>query len=164
MALKQLLAEFNSAIDAEIALLEKESGDQNYELLSGQREEKSTGALYIFLLSDALHFPEDASGTLRVDGREIRAMVVSQEGNRIWLLLESLEPLPEYIPSARLIVNETDLLKRLKEKIESLASSSELGLASKVFGFEPITTVTAPLIIDLGERMIGQGKTFCNRA
>ena len=159
MALKQLLAEFNSAIDAEIALLEKESGDQNYELLSGQREEKSTGALYIFLLSDALHFPEDASGTLRVDGREIRAMVVSQEGNRIWLLLESLEPLPEYIPSARLIVNETDLLKRLKEKIESLASSSELGLASKVFGFEPITTVTAPLIIDLGERMIGQGKS-----
>jgi hypothetical protein len=156
--MKQLLAEFASAIDAEIALLEKENRDQSYELLSGQREEKSTGTLYIFVLADTLRLPEEATGTLKVDGRDINAMVVSQEGNRIWLLLESLEPLPEYIPSARLVVNETALLKRLKEKIETLRSSSEFGLAPKVFGFEPATTGTAALTTDFGERLAGQGK------
>jgi len=158
MNMKQLLAEFASAIDAEIALLEKESREQAYELLSGQREEKSTGTLYIFVLGDTLRFPEEAAGTLKVNGRDINAMVVSQEGNRIWLLLESLEPLPEYIPSARLVVNETDLLKRLKEKIETLRSSSEFGLAPKVFGFEPATTGSAALTVDFGERLAGQVK------
>ena len=138
--MKKLLSEFASAIDAEITLIEKEGHDQVYELLSGQREEKSTGTLYIFVLVDTLRLPEEATGTLKVDGREISAMVMSQEGNRIWLLLESLEPLPEYIPSARLVIDETALLKRLKEKIEALNSSSEFGLAPKVFGFEPATT------------------------
>jgi hypothetical protein len=155
--MKQLLSEFASAIDAEIALLEKESRDQVYELLSGRREEKSTGTLYVFVLGDTLRLPEEATGTLKVDGREINAMVVSQEGNRIWLLLESLEPLPEYIPSARLVVNETALLKRLKEKIEALGSSSEFGLAPKVFGFEPATTGSVTLATDFGERLAGQG-------
>jgi Cdc6-like AAA superfamily ATPase len=85
-------------------------------------------------------------------------MVVSQEGNRIWLLLESLDPLPEYISSARLIVNKTDLLKRLKEKIEVMRSSSELGLAPKVFGFEPATAGSTALGFDFGERLDEQSK------
>lgn len=158
MSMKELLAEFASAIDAEIDLLEEENRDRAYELLSGQRDEKSTGTLYIFVLADALRLPEDASGTLKVDGRDISAMVVSQEGNRIWLLLESREPLPEYIPSARLVVNETDLLKRLKEQIEALRSSSEFGLASKVFGFEPSITGSTELPVGTDERLVGQVK------
>src|SRR3990170_5589730 len=134
--MKHQLSEFVSAIDAEIALIEKETRDQSYELLSGQRDEKSTGTLYVFLLADALRLPEDASGTLQVSGTEVSAMVVAQEGNRIWLLLESLEPLPPYLPTARLVLNETELLKRLKEKIEALRSGSDLGLAPKVFGHD----------------------------
>jgi len=156
--MKQLLAEFASAIDAEIALLEKEGRDQVYELLSGHREEESTGTLYIFLLGDTLRLPEEATGVLRVDGREINATVVSQEGNRIWLLLESPESLPEYIPSARLTIDETALLKRLKEKIETLRSSSEFGLAPEVFDFEPATTGSVTFTTDFEERLAGQVK------
>ncbi len=131
--MRTLLDQFVSAIDAEIALLEKENRDQSYELLSGERDEKSTGGLYVFVLADALRLPEEASGTLKVDGRDISAMVYSQEGNRIWLLLESFELLPEYLPRATLVLNETQLLKRLKEKIEGL---DDLGMAPKVFGKE----------------------------
>ena len=157
--MKQLLSEFASAIDAEITILEKEGRDQVYELLSGRREEKSSGTLYVFVLADTLRLPEEATGTLKVDSREISATVMSQEGNRIWLLLESPEPLPEYIPSARLIVDETALLKRLKEKIEALRSSSELGLAPKVFGFEPAATGSVTLTADLGKRLTEHVKT-----
>ena len=157
MDMKELLTEFASAIDAEIGLLEKENREQAYELLSRQRAEGSTGTLYIFILADALRLPEDASGTLRVDGRDVSAMVVSQEGNRIWLLLESVDPLPDYIPSARLVVNETDLLKRLKEQIEALRSRSEFGLGTKVFGFEPSVTGSAEPTVKAAERLDKQG-------
>ncbi|MBI4310724.1 MAG: AAA family ATPase [Chloroflexi bacterium] len=156
--MKELLAQFASAIAFEIALLEKENANHAYELLSGHREEKSTGTLYIFLLADALRLPEEAPGTLKVEGRDVNAMVVSQEGNRIWLLLESLEPLPDYIASARLVLNETDLLKRLKEQIEALKSSSEFGLAPKVFGFESSTVDFAQLPVDPPEHLAEQGK------
>lgn len=134
--MRELLDRFVSAIDAEIALIERETRDQSHELLSGQQDEKSTGTLYIFVLADALRLPEDASGTLQFSATQCSAMVVAQEGNRIWLLLESLEPLPAYIPSARLVLNETELLRRLKEKTEALRSTGNLGLAPKVFGYE----------------------------
>jgi hypothetical protein len=134
--MRTLLADCVKAIAAEIAFIEKEGGEQSYELLSGQREEKSTGALYVFLLADALRLPEDASGSLRVDGKDVSAMVVSQEGNRVWLLLESADELPVYLPSAKLVVNETELLKKLREKIEELSESGDFGLGPKVFGKE----------------------------
>ena len=92
--MKDLLTKFVSAIDAEIALIEKESRDQSFELLSGQRDESSTGTLYVFLLADPLRLPEDASGTLKFSGREVAAFVVAQEANRIWLLIESSDALP----------------------------------------------------------------------
>jgi hypothetical protein len=88
MIMNALLGTFVSAIDAEIALLEKERREQAYELLSGEREEKSTGTLYVFVLGDTLRLPEEAAGVLKINGRDVNAMIVSQEGNRIWLLLE----------------------------------------------------------------------------
>src|SRR3990172_7559675 len=119
MDMHNLLIRFATAIDAEISEIERAGREQTYELLSGHRDEKSTGTLYIFVLADALSLPEDAAGTLQFSATECSAMVVAQEGNRIWLLLESLEPLPVYIPSARLVLNETELLRRLKEKMEA---------------------------------------------
>src|SRR3989304_3486688 len=137
MDCSSLLLSFISAIDAEIAEIEKAGREQTYELLSGQRDEKSTGTLYVFVLADALRLPEDASGTPKGEGRDIGAMVVSVEGNRIWLLLEAVDELPAYLPSARLVINETDLLRRLKEKIEGLRSAGDYGLAPLVFGLSP---------------------------
>lgn len=151
--MRSLLAEFVSAIDAEIAVIEKDSRDQSYELLSGEREEKSTGALYVFVMADALRIPEDAAGTLKVGSLDIPAMVVAQEGNRVWLLLESVEEIPPYLPSARLVLNETELLKRLKEKIEGLSSSSNLGLAPKVFGKERAHLGSGDLPSSIADRL-----------
>ncbi len=141
----QTFNDFVTALDAEIAVIEKESRDQTYELLAGQREEKATGVLYIFVLADALRLPEDAAGTLKFGSTDVRASVVAQEGNKIWLLTESLEPLPNYIPSARLVLNETELLQRLKDKIQALAASGDLGLAPKVFGREEARSADADL-------------------
>jgi hypothetical protein len=120
----ELLSQFLTALDFEIALIEKETRDQSYELLSGQKDERATGSLFVFLLADPLRLPEDAAGTLKIQGRDVPAMVVAQEVNRVWLIVESLEPLPDYLPSARLVLNETDLLKKLKDKVEELRRGS----------------------------------------
>ncbi len=156
--MRDLLAKFVAAIGAEIALVEKENRDQSYELLSGQRDEKSTGTLYVFLLADPLRLPEDAFGTLQTDGKELSVMVVAQEGNRIWLLLESLDPLPVYLGSARLVLNQTDLLRRLKEKIQLLQADSDLGLAPSVFGYVSSTLSSTELPPGLSERL-GDSRT-----
>lgn len=58
-------------------------------------------------------------------------VVTAQEGNRLWILIESAEQLSPVIPSARLVLAQTDLLKRLKETLLDLDS---FGLAPKVFG------------------------------
>jgi len=158
MDMRDLLASFASAIDAEIAEIEKSGRDQTYELLSGQRDERSTGTLYVFVLADPLRLPEDASGTLKVDGRDIGAMVVSVEGNRIWLLLESAEDLPTYLPSARLTINETDLLRRLNEKIEQLRRSGEYGLGPLAFGLTQPSCGVATAASAVGRRFDEQGR------
>ena len=147
--MRDLLNRFSAALDAEIAAVEGSGGEQSYELLSGQRDVAGSSGLYIFYLSDALRLPDDASGSLRVDGKTARAMVVSHEGDRVWLLLESTEQLPEYIPVAKLVVNETELLVSLKEKIDDLAKSSDFGLAPKVFGLEQSTVgIQLPPLFD----------------
>jgi len=151
--MRDLLAKFVTAIEAEIALIEKESRDQTYELLSGQRDEKSTGKLYVFLLADPLRLPEEAYGTLQADGKELSAMVVAQEGNRIWLLLDATEPLPVYLGSGRLVLNQTDLLRRLKEQIQLLQAHPDLGLAPSVFGYVSSTVSSAELPPHISERL-----------
>ncbi|MCC6268872.1 MAG: AAA family ATPase [Dehalococcoidia bacterium] len=153
--MRAFLSDCVNAIDAEIAVIEKAAGEQSFELLSGQRDAKANGTLYVFQLADTLRLPEDASGKLRVDGKDLEAMVVSQEGARVWLLLEAPEALPAYIPSARLVVNETELLQKLKERIEELLSSGEFGFAPRVFGQEPAKVArTSPPKLD--DRIAGQ--------
>jgi hypothetical protein len=142
--MRDLLLEFVRALDAEIALIEKEGGEQSYELHSGQREDKSTGSLFVFLLSDTLRIPEDSSGRLRVNDTDVGAMVVSQEGNRIWLLLESAEALPAHIPWAKLVLNETELLRKLKAKIEELGVKGNFGLGPKAFGKQQARVANLP--------------------
>jgi hypothetical protein len=130
---KQLIDGFIAGLRAEIALLEEEGRDQSFYLTSGTRDEHSAGpgGVYVFLLSDPLRLPDDANGTLHVGDQQISALVVAQEGNRLWVLLESTEPLPGFIPQARLVLSQTDLLERLVEYLDGL---TEFGIAPKVFG------------------------------
>jgi len=155
---REHLRSLADALDAEIAVIEKAGGDQVFELTSGERDPRSTGAggVYVFMLADSqLRLPEDASGTLHVGAADLPAFVIAHEGNRIWLLLESAEALPKAIPSARLQLSETDLLQRLKERMEELGAG-EVRLAPKTFGYEAIATGSRPLPPQVGER-VGEG-------
>ncbi len=129
-----LLDRFGAAIRAEIALIEKDGREQTFELTSGQRDAASgaSGGLYVFLLADPMRLPDDASGTLRIDGKELPALVVSQEVNRLWVLVESADPLPPYLPSAKLVLSQTELLKRLLDRLPDMNSASDM--VAKVFG------------------------------
>lgn len=137
--MRDLLARFVDALDHEIAEVERDSRSQTFELVSGRRDQAATGLLYIFLLSDVLRLPDDASGSLELPSGRHQAFVVAVEGNRIWIHVETISELPDFIPVARLVLNQTDLLKRLKERIVELSASSELGLAPKVFGRQEST-------------------------
>lgn len=77
---------FVAAIDAEIALIEREGRDQTFRLLSGERDPSSSGlgGVYVFVLADPLRLPEDAAGRLKVGDKQFQAMVVAQDGNRLW--------------------------------------------------------------------------------
>src|SRR5262249_10929821 len=126
------------ALDEEIEFLTRESADQALVLTSGTRDPSSTGpgGVYVFLMADALRLPEDAAGTLRAENLEVPAMVVAHEGNRLSLLLESRDDLPEYFASARFEVSEAQLLERLKECMQELVDNGDVGLCPKVFGLD----------------------------
>ena len=135
--MKSLLRTFVQAIDAEIAFIEKNDRDRSYELISGRKDEKSTGTLYVFILADPLRVPEDASGRLKAGHLDIPAMVAAQEGSRIWLLLESNDPLPDYFPTARLVLNEVELLRKLRDAVMEITLRDGQDLLPKVFGIAP---------------------------
>ncbi len=134
MSLPDLIHQFQQAIDYEISLIDKEGREQAYQLLSGERDPKSAGNLYIFFLAEGIVLPEEASGNFRFLDKDYSVFVVAQEANRVWLLLENAEGLPEQLPTVRLVLNETQLLKTLKERLAGLAFTEEFGLAPLVFG------------------------------
>jgi hypothetical protein len=59
-------------------------------------------------------------------------------------LLEPVEPLPAFLPSAKLVLNETELLRLLKEQVLEMATGSEFGLVSKVFDISTAHVGRAP--------------------
>ncbi len=62
-------------------------------------------------------------------------MVVSQDGNRLGILVEASEPpLPPFIPFAQLVLSQTDLLERLKERIDEM--DGDHTIARQLFGHE----------------------------
>jgi AAA domain len=136
--MKDRLLGWIGALDEEIEFLTKESAEQAIALTSGTRDPSAAGpgGLYVFLMADALRIPEDAAGTLRSVELEVPAMVVAHEGNRLSLLLEARNELPEYIASARFEVSETQLLEGLKDCMKELVENGDVGLCPRVFGLE----------------------------
>lgn len=98
----KLAAWFAEAIRAEIAELEKKGGEQRFELHAGQRvsRDKSAHSIFRFTLADSTLVPEDASGTLDVDGRQFKATVVAQESGRVDVQVEGAESLGTFIARA----------------------------------------------------------------
>jgi len=151
--MKELIDRFVKAIEAEIEVLEEEGRDRTFHLRSGERVDGAdgSGGIYVFLLPDVMRLPEDAAGVLSIGEGEYPCLVTAQEGNRLWVLVEAKDPLPPLIPSARLVLAQTDLLKRLKEALSELDSS--FGLAPQVFGLKEgrVGWASIPSGIDLGD-------------
>jgi hypothetical protein len=167
---RQTIARFIEALEAEIAILERQGRDRSYNLLSGQLDPKSTGGVYVFVLSDPMRLPEDASGRIRIGNEDLSAMVVAQEGNRIWVLIEGAESIGTYVPSARLALTETELLLKLKERLQELGPRYRL--AATLFedqwpriGNAPVPSSTAASSLiggarDAVEQALGSEITF----
>lgn len=123
----ELAAWFAEAVRAELAELEKKGGEQRYELHGGQRvtPEKSAYTVYRFTLADSTLVPEDASGTLEVEGRQFKATVVGQESSRLDVQVEAAEALGQFVPRALLRVDDLGLLRKLAEILEAVAAGTE---------------------------------------
>lgn len=71
---------------------------------------------------------------------DVKAYVVGNEGNRIWVLLESTEQLAAFIASAVLTLSQTDLLERLAERISEVPTTNPPGMLTRAFGHQPAKT------------------------
>ena len=133
---KVLAAWFNQAVSAEIEQLEKASKSQNYELLGGKQRDRprEDQAIYEFVVADGTRIPEDADGRLKALDREFRASILSQQANRVQILIEGTPPLPAGIFNATLVLDDTALLRRLADALaESSKSDAQNGMASLLF-------------------------------
>jgi len=123
----QLGAWFAEAVRAELTELEKKGTEQRYEVHGGQRltPEKSFYAIYRFTLADSTLVPEDASGTIEVEGRQFKASVVAQDTSRVDVQIDGAETLGTFVARAILSVDDLALLRKLAEVLEAVASGTE---------------------------------------
>lgn len=127
---------FAEGVRSELSALEKDGSTQSYELLSGKLIQvvSPNKAIYHFIIADGARIPEDATGKLETASEEYAATVTGQQTNRIDVCIEGT-PLPPGIYRAMLVIDDTALLRRLAEVLESQsANPSTIGsLATTVF-------------------------------
>lgn len=131
----ELAAWFAEAVRAELAQLEKTESDQSYELLSGRQRLKSPYVIYQFALADKTLVPEDASGTIEIEGRKFQASVVAQEGDWVDVQIDGALELGAFIVRALLRVDDLSLMRKLAELLEAVAAGTEPAshLSSEMF-------------------------------
>ncbi|MGH8503259.1 MAG: AAA domain-containing protein [Gammaproteobacteria bacterium] len=119
---------FAEAVRSELETLEKDGGEQRFELLSGKLLEATgqTQAVVHFIVADGTRLPEDGVGRLKTDGEEYTASVIGQQADRIQLQLEGKTPIPPGIPRAMLTIDDTALLRKLAEVLEETAQSADV--------------------------------------
>lgn len=139
---------FAEGVRAEIAALEKDGGVQTYEVHSGKLIEQkgANEGVFAFIIADGTRIPEDANGRLKVDDIEFSATVIGQQGNIIHIYLEG-KAIPPGIHWAKLIIDDTALLRRLAEVLEehSKNSTNLSSLSSTVFHYNDASINSVPL-------------------
>jgi hypothetical protein len=115
---------FTEGVHTELQVLEKSGGAQSYEVHSGRlMESKGPGqGIFAFLIADGTRIPEDATGRLKSKDSEFSASVIGQQGNIIHLYVEG-KTLPSGIHFAKLIIDDTALLRRLVEVLEECSEN-----------------------------------------
>lgn len=128
-------------VRAELQVLERKGATQVYELHSGRLIESRgpNQGIFTFLIADGTRIPEDTNGRLKNEDSEFTASVIGQQGNIIHLHLEG-KTLPSSIHWARLIVDDTALLRRLAEVLEECSESSTNLSSLAISVFHPAET------------------------
>ena len=116
-----MLAEFRSALQAEIKAAQRQASSNAIPLSNGERIGKVGHLLqYRFTVDSFLNLPGDMPGDLVISGSPpIPVTIVGIDGLNITLSVEV--SLPKFIPQASLRTNLTYLLRRLIERIEDMA-------------------------------------------
>lgn len=145
---KALAAWFAEGVRAELAALERDGGAQTYEVHSGKLLESKgpKQGVFAFIIADGTRIPEDSNGRLKADDVEFSATVTSQQGNIIHLYLEG-ETIPSGIHWAKLIIDDTALLRRLAEVLEDHSKNSAglSSLSTTVFHYQDASIKAIPL-------------------
>ena len=134
-----LAAWFSQAVRAEIAALERDARRRRVELLSGRRRDglQPGPALFDFELADPSIVPEDASGSIEIDGSKYAASVVSQHDNVVVIEVAWLDFSIMRVTRALLSLDDTGLLRRLADVLEAIDGESPAGLDVAMFDPRP---------------------------
>jgi len=150
---RELAAWFAEAVHAELAALEKDGGSQTYEIHSGKLVESKgpNQGIMVFLIADGTRIPEDTSGRLKTQDGEFAASVIGQQGNIIHLNVEG-KIIPENIHFAKLIIDDTALLRKLAEVLEECSEKPENFSPLAVTVFHPsMATIQSKKLPDTDE-------------
>ncbi|MFH1673367.1 MAG: AAA domain-containing protein [Pseudomonadota bacterium] len=132
---------FAEAVRAELKALERNGGTQVYEVHSGKLIEPRgpNQGIFVFFIADGTRIPEEATGRLKSEDSEFTASVIGQQGNIIHLYIEG-KTLPLGIHWARLIIDDTALLRRLAEVLEECSENSTNLSSLAISVFHPAGT------------------------
>jgi superfamily I DNA and/or RNA helicase len=124
IALSGNLAEFRTALLREIDAATNNVSSSAVPLINGRKiAQVGSSYQYIFDVENALSLPGDTPGDLYVPGRSpIEVVIISVEGMAITLSIP--ENLGKFVPNARLQSNLAFLMRKLIERIESKANTS----------------------------------------
>jgi hypothetical protein len=120
------LAEFRTALEQEIAAASSHEASSGVPLVNGKRIGQIGGnTQYSFEIENALNLPGDAPGNLYLaDCKPLEVSVVSVDGMVITLSVP--EDLGPFVATARLQSNLTLLMRKLIERIEAKAGSTNV--------------------------------------
>lgn len=125
---------FAEGVLSEIEALKKSGNSQKYELLSGKFDDPAN-SIFRFVIADGMNIPEEAAGELEIGDIKLKATVLRQQNNLIYLRLEGNHIPSEGIRRAILTIDDTMLLQRLAEVLQEKSKApSPIGpLAGVVF-------------------------------
>ncbi len=124
IVLPEILSEFRTALLQEISAATTNASSSAVPLINGRKIAQVGGSFqYIFDIENALNLPGDTPGDLHIPGRSpIEVVIISVEGMAITLSIP--ENLGKFIPNAKLQSNLALLMRKLIERIESKACTS----------------------------------------
>lgn len=133
----KLLSEFDIALEDEIKAVKTRGGDRMLVLKDGKFiREMVGGRVYQFNLERKIPVPDETPAQIEIMGRDYRASIVRFLEFKLEVRIADFDG--ERIPSARLKIEATYVLRKLKDALSLLASGSRnVDSALKVFNRIP---------------------------